>query len=345
MKKGNYQNSLNETLEQTSLADIVEKWEEKCKNCHPLTPLACVTNCKIWKQKNELRRLCEKIKNPDYVTELLNVLKNKRRFQILKILSEGRHPIAQIQQELKKLGYYHSRRTIVNEYITPLIEVGLVEENQANQYYLTLFGCQLNDPTKKFDIGDVLPPHSECYEENSLSLLTRKPQTTENLKTIIPPKSITRILKRLQKSGLIEASKENNYVFFFRTKRNPNNAKFSPTERRIYENIPAEGISARKLAEKTEISLRRTYKYLRRLKGKKLVFTRTRPKSYGLTAKGFQVAMFLKRMRDLVVEALSVASIVTKEDTPKGILLDTCKTKIQKKKKNIPFATAFNKKN
>jgi hypothetical protein len=43
-------------------------------------------------------------------------------------------------------------------------------------------------------------------------------------------------------------------------------ASFSPTEKRVYENILPYGISARQLAEKTEISLRRTCKYLRRLK-------------------------------------------------------------------------------
>jgi predicted transcriptional regulator len=46
--------------------------------------------------------------------------------------------------------------------------------------------------------------------------------------------------------------------------------------------------------------MRRTYKYLRGLKGKKLVFTRKTPKAYGLTEKGESLATVLQDLQNLV---------------------------------------------
>jgi predicted transcriptional regulator len=44
------------------------------------------------------------------------------------------------------------------------------------------------------------------------------------------------------------------------------------------------------------INLRRVYKYLRNLRGKKLVFRRNVPASYQLTEKGKTVAQFLEKV-------------------------------------------------
>jgi predicted transcriptional regulator len=316
MKTEDYQAQLRETEEKTNLADSVKEWEETCRNCNPLTPITCLSNCKIWKQKNEFRKLYLKMKNSSFIIDLLNTLKNDRRLQILGTISEGYQSIARLQQELKKQGYYHSQQTIAKEYLTPLIEVGLAAEDQ-NRYYATVFGCRLNELIKSLsDVENVLPPHSECYEETALGMLLDKPKTYEDFEGIIPAKSVARVLNRLQKVKLIETTKENDYIFYFQTKRDSNSTQFSPTEKRVYENISMEGISARKLAEKTGISLRRTYKYLRKLKGKKLVFTRERKKSYALTAKGLQMASLLKGIHDLAMESSETASkIIRNEET------------------------------
>jgi predicted transcriptional regulator len=261
------------------------------------------------------------MKNPNFMIKLLNTLKNDRRLQILEIISEWCYSIARLQQELKKRGYYHSQQTIAEEYLTPLLEVGLAGEDQ-NRYYATVFGCRLNELIKDFsDVENVLPPHSECYEETALGMLLDKPKTYEDLEGMIPAKSVARILNRLQKAKLVETTKENDYIFYFQTKRDSNSINFSPTERRIYENIPIKGIPARKLAEKTSISLRRTYKYLRRLKGKKLVFARKRPKSYALTAKGLKIADILKGTRSLTLETLATASHIVNNNGPHELLM------------------------
>jgi predicted transcriptional regulator len=130
------------------------------------------------------------------------------------------------------------------------------------------------------------------------------PQTYEALRRIIPKKSVARVLSRLQKAALAQTGTDKDYIFFFATKRNPAQSDFIPTEKRVYERIPREGISARKLAREAGISLRATYKYLRKLKGKKLVFTRKISASYSLTAKGVKMCKMLEAIRDLAADAL-----------------------------------------
>ena len=340
MKTNNAPVTLQEATEQTSFAHTIKEWEDACKNCRPLTPLTCVTHCRIWKLKNEFRNLNEKMRSPDFKAKLLNTLKNKRRLRILEKVSKGRYSITRLQQELRRLGYHHSKQTITKEYITPLIDVALVQEDQG-QYYTTLFGCRLNELIKNFhDTRNILPTHSECYEEAALIMLLDKPKNHEELEGAIPSKSVSRVLNRLQRAGSIQTTKENDYIFHFKTKRDSSNTKFSPTERRVYENIPMEGISACKLAEETKISLRRTYKYLRRLKGKKLVFARKIPKSYSLTAEGLRTALMLKEIRKLVMEASATASQFSGNEGLQELSMpDAYQTKSERKnKKGVPLA-------
>ncbi|MGA2309279.1 MAG: hypothetical protein ABSG57_07005 [Candidatus Bathyarchaeia archaeon] len=299
---------------QTSLADLLRAMEKTCKNCKPLSPVTCVSGCKNWKLKNEFRKLHEKTRSPNFMMNLLNTLKNKRRLQLLEIISEEPHSMTQLQQELRKLGFNHSQQTIGQEYLNPLITVGLADEYQ-NLYHSTLFGRRISDLTKDFpDLEGFLSPHSECYEEIALDALMKRPRTHEGLKAIIPEKSLPRVLSRLQKAALAETNTQKDYIFFFTTKRSPDKSDFSPTEKRVYERIPKEGISARSLAREAGISLRRTYKYLRRLKGKKLVFTRKRSASYSTTAKGLKVGTMLEAMHKLAVEALTATAHLVEDE-------------------------------
>lgn len=151
-----------------------------------------------------------------------------------------------------------------------------------------------------------------------LIALLSGPKTFKDVVALVSANAAARILKRLKTAGLVETSEERDYVFFFKTKRNPEKEKLSVAERKVYEAIPDVGTSAKKLAEKTRFSLRRTYWYLRRLKGKKLVFVRRAPKTYGLTAKGVRLASLLLGVQDLVEEVWnSSAQITNGEKTPK----------------------------
>ena len=284
------------------LTETLRSLDAECRNCAPLTPLECVTRCRVWKMKNEFRSLRGTMENPNFIKNLFNALKNDTRLYILNTIVKNRNPVSKLQEELKKAGYSHSRDTIIQEYLSPLLEVGLASETQ-DQYYATTFGCRLVELLEGFPtLVDALPPHSECYEETLLNYLMSGPKTFEDVEAFLSPKIASRILNRLKTAGLTETPEERDYIFFFRSKRDPNMESFSQTERRVYDNIPEEGISAKRLAWKTGISLRRTYKYLRTLKGKKLVFARKTPKTYGLTSKGEKLASFLNELQNLIEE-------------------------------------------
>jgi predicted transcriptional regulator len=282
------------------LVEVLKNLGAKCRACAPVNPLECVTRCNLWKVKNELRQLRHRMDDPNFVKELLNVLKNGTRIQILKTIVRGRHSVGHLQQELRKAGYSHSRETISQEYLQPLMQVGLAAEAQE-QYYATIFGGKLTEVLEEFsDFVDVLPAHSECYEETLLDAMLSGPKTFEDLAAFVSPKIGSRILNRLKTSGLIDTPEDRDYVFFFRSKRDQVKESFSETEQKIYASIPDDGISAGKLAEKSGISLRRTYKYLRKLRGKKLVFTRKNPKVYNLTEKGRKLAELIRGLQGVV---------------------------------------------
>jgi len=188
------------------------------------------------------------------------------------------------------------------------MDAGLIEENH-DHYTATILGRRMGELTRSIgDFGELFPPHSECYEETSLGALLESSQTFKDFETIIPPKSVARVLKRLEEANLVETKEENDYIFYFKTKRDRQKSELSPTEQKVYENIPSEGIPVRRISAAVGISLRRTYKYLRKLRGKKLVFTRRIPKLYKLTGRGNEVAVTLKRMRNLSIETLEATT-------------------------------------
>ncbi len=291
--------------ENRDLATIVKSLELECRNCAPISPLQCITRCQVYKLKNELRKLRETMDNPNYIKELFNVLKNETRLHILKAIADGRYSVSQLQQELKKTGHSHSQDTINEEYLAPLLAVGLATESR-DEYYATTFGGRLTQLLGAFpEFADMLPAHSECYEETLLQALLSGPKTFEEIEALISPKIASRILKRLREVELIYTPEERDYVFFFRSKRDPEKEAFTSTERKVYSTIPSEGISAGKLAKETGLSMRRTYKYLRGLKGKKLIFVRRTPKAYGLTCKGEMLASVLNELHQVVEETWS----------------------------------------
>jgi DNA-binding HxlR family transcriptional regulator len=291
--------------EKTDLATMLKTLDAECRNCAPTSPLECINRCQVYKLKNELRKLRETMDNPNYIKELFNVLKNETRLHILKAIAEGKYSVSQLQQELKKSGYSHSQDTINEEYLQPLLSVGLAMES-CDKYYATQFGGRLTETLGLFpEFADVLPAHSECYEETLLRTLLAGPKTFEDIEKVVSPKIASRILKRLRQVGLIETPEERDYIFFFKSKRDLSKETLTATEEKIYKTIPKEGISAGKLAKETDLSIRRIYKYLRGLKGKKLVFVRKTPKAYGLTDKGTTLASVLEELNQIVEETWS----------------------------------------
>ncbi len=297
------------------LASMLHSLDAECRNCAPITPLQCITRCQVYKLKNELRNLRETMDNPNYIKELFNVLKNETRLHILKAIVNGRYSVNDLQQELKKNGHTHSQETINEEYLQPLMAVGLANESR-DEYYATTFGGRLTELIDGFpEFAEILPSHSECYEETLLRALLSGPKTFEDIESLISPKVASRILKRLRQVGLIQTPEERDYIFFFKSKRDPNKETFSVTERKIYDSIPNEGISAGKLAKETGLSMRRIYKYLRGLKGKKLIFIRRTPKAYGLTDKGESLASVLEELQQIVDDTWTSSQQVTNSNS------------------------------
>ena len=284
------------------LSGMLRTLNSECRNCAPTSPLKCINRCQVYKLKNELRKLRETMDNPNYIKELFNVLKNETRLHILQAIVNGRYSVSQLQQELKKTGHSHSQDTINAEYLQPLMSVGLATEAR-DEYYATMFGGRLTELLDTFpEFAEMLPSHSECYEETLLQSLLAGPKTFEEIEELISPKIASRILKRLRLTDLIKTPSERDYIFFFKSKRDPEKEVLTSTERKIYDSISNEGISAGKLAKETGLSMRRTYKYLRGLKGKKLIFIRKTPKVYDLTCKGEMLASVLHGLQEIVEE-------------------------------------------
>ena len=284
-----------------NLAEVFKQAENYCQSCKIISPLICIQKCEIWKAKNELLEMNKILQESNHARKLFNAVKNKRRLKIMDALSKRTYGIGELQEYLKKKGYYHSQRTITNEYLKPLLRVGLIKKD-GNRYRSTLYGLKFHDILSKFNDEKLLPTHSQCYEESILMHLTDGPKSYDKLVELVTQKSLSRTLKRLREVGLITKSQSSNYVFYFKTKKEPN-VTFSPTDKRVYEAIPEVGISARALSKEASISLRRTYKYLRRLTKKRLVFVRKRPRTYELTSSGREIAACLKEMAKLVSTA------------------------------------------
>jgi DNA-binding HxlR family transcriptional regulator len=311
---GNVLASTKKNENHHDLVKMLNSLDSECRNCAPITPLQCINRCQVYKLKNELRKLRETMDNPNYIKELFNVLKNETRLHILQAIVNGRYSVIRLQQELKKAGHSHSQDTINEEYLRPLLAVGLATEARE-EYYATTFGGRLTELLGDFpEFADMLPAHSECYEETILQSLLSGPKTFEDIEVLISPKITSRILKRLRLTGLIETPEERDYIFFFKSKRSPEKETLSSTERKIYDAISNNGISAGNLAKETELSMRRVYKYLRGLKGKKLVFIRRTPKAYGLTEKGHKLASVLQGLQQVVDETWSSTAQVTQDN-------------------------------
>ena len=290
------------------LVEILKQADSVCRYCEPISPVICIEQCEIWRAKNELLEMNGMLREDDHVHDLLNAVKNDRRQKVMEALSQRPRSIKGLQEYLKSKGYYHSQHTIASEYVEPLVKAGLVKRDGA-KYRLTLYGQKFRDVLKRFNVENLLPPHSHCHEEIVLKKLKDGPKSYANLVESLTQKSLSRSLKRLIENGLVTKSKTSDYVFYFRTKKVPKKA-FSPTEKKVYETIPGVGISTRELSEKVGINLRRTYKYLQRLRKRRLVFTRKKPKTYELTPSGMKLVTFLEETAKLVLDVSKASTFL-----------------------------------
>ena len=276
--------------------------ENMCKHCTPITPIQCISLCRLYRLKNELRNLRNILNNPCYMTEFLNILKNPLRLHIFQIIVNSRCTLVKIQQDLKNINIKQSQKTIDEEHIQPLITLGLITEI-TGKYTATLFGTCIHDNLYSFGIFiQKLPQRSECHEETLIQLLLLEPKTREEIKQIFSPAVASRTINRLTTTGLINIPPNRNYNFFYKSKRDPALEKLNDSEMKVYQAIPYEGIAVDKLAKLVDLSQRRIYTHIRRLKGKKLVFTKKIPLTYSLTGNGQKLAVILQNLTQKVEE-------------------------------------------
>jgi predicted transcriptional regulator len=279
-----------------TLGQTLQVMEERCKTCNVISPMLCAEQCDTWKVKKELREVNKILSENDHGLRLLNTVKNKRRLAILAALVEYPLSLEDLQKTLGRRGYHHSQRTIIG-YLKPLIEAGLVEDRKRLK--VTLYGRRINDAVAKHGFSGQLPIHSGGHEEKILRTLLASPKTREELLRVAPAKGMSRTVNRLQTRNLILNNSSSDRIFYFRTKRSTNLERLTPTQRRLHEAIPQAGISARSLSKTANVKLRRVYKYLRNLRGKKLVFRREIPLHYELTTTGKDVAQFLEEISNI----------------------------------------------
>jgi DNA-binding HxlR family transcriptional regulator len=295
------------------LSGMLKSLEVECRSCAPTSPLECITRCQVYKLKNELRNLRETMDNPNYTKELFNVLKNESRFHLLIAIANGRCTISQLCKVLKRTGYNYSQQNLSQDYLLPLIRAGLATEVR-DEYCATMFGGRLTELLKNCpEFVQLLPAKSECYEETLLQSLLSGPKTFDDIETRIPQKSISRTLKRLRSVGLVETPIQRDYIFFFKTKRDPEIENLRASERKIYQYLTDDGVPAGKLSKDAGLSMRRTYKCLRALKGKKLIFFRRSPKLYALTCKGEKLALVLQELEIVVEDTWNSSKQVVQE--------------------------------
>jgi len=289
----------------SSLSEALKQAEIYCKDCRTSSPMVCVERCDVWRVKNEIISVRQIAGEQGHARWLLNAVKSPRRLKILDALCEQPRDLKELQRYLKREGFYHSRSTIAVAYVKPLIKAGLVQEDSTARFKVTFYGRKVQDSLHKTRRKAPLPIHSCCYEEIVIRELMNRSRTFNELSQLVPQKSLSRILMRLRNKGLLSERLRGEYVFYHKIKGKPKIA-LSPTEKRIFNIIPIEGISARQLSTEAKITLRRTYKYLHRLKEKKLVFALEKTRTYALTEYGKEIATLLDEINKLVMSTVLV---------------------------------------
>jgi predicted transcriptional regulator len=295
--------------EARNLAEIIERAESCCKDCKSSSPMVCMERCDVWRVKNEIRETRRLVGESHHSKHLLNVLKNQRRLAILGKLCETPLSLKELQRALRGMGFIHSQSTIRLAYVKPMLQVGLVKE-EAGGFKVTFYGRKVNDALNSLGSLEQLRTHSCCYEETVLKEFA-KPRTFDELAARVPRKSLARILMRLRMKGLLTKSLSNHYVYYHRAK-NKTRRKLSPTERRMFELIPPEGIPAKQLSKVVGINQRRTYKYLRRLREKNLVIALRANRTYKLTQAGQQVLNVLVEIENLAAKDLNMPAPIAR---------------------------------
>lgn len=233
------------------------------------------------------------------IAQALNAIKNPRRVTLLQLLREKAHTERDIQEELRSMRFNHSLTTI-EQYLQPLIDAELVSHKDT-RYSTTFKGNQILELVSKTDFLLRFPANSSCFEELSLLAIKNGYRTFEELTRLVGRPLLPRALNRLQKQGLIRSNHPKDHVQFYRVRVRLLGGG-TPTEQRVFHAVTQESISVRDLSKAVGISIRRTYKYLARLKKRGLILQRKLPVRYELTQTGNVVADFIEQVLTRILD-------------------------------------------
>ena len=135
-------NKFEDSQTKMELVGTIEKIDETCSRCKPLSMVSCVTNCKVWRLKNELRELHKRTQEKDFTTSLLNTIKSRRRQQILDLVCKGHHLISRLQDEL-------------NEFYDKIKTDSIDGENRSIIVYMPESQFYINDDIIMDELGDI----------------------------------------------------------------------------------------------------------------------------------------------------------------------------------------------
>lgn len=235
----------------------------------------------------------------DAYRRLFVSLRNQRRLALLEELGRSSGlGLEELQGRLRSRGYYHSRSTL-GKYLRPLCEAGLV--TKTDKFKITPRGARVNDVEELGELEGFLR-FSKHNEELFLMALMDGPKSHWELTKMVVithPSTVWRVSRRLERQGLLIVAHPKDRVSYFRTDKEVK-GNLSPTERRLLVAIEKGQGTIRGLSEEVGINIRRTYKYLRRLRQKMLISTSKRATIFELTNTGKQVCEKLLQIANLL---------------------------------------------
>lgn len=239
------------------------------------------------------------LQDHETIARALNAFKNQRRVLLLRLLDEKSCVEGALQTRLRSSGYNHSLSTI-KQYLQPLVEAELVRYREG-KYSTTIKAAEILSEIGKTNFLLRFPANSSCFEELSLIAIKNGYRTFDDLSSLIDVSMLPRALNRLQEEDLIRSNHPKDHVQFYRV-RIRLLGEATPTERRVFHTVNQDGISVKDLAKAVGITVRRTYKYLARLKKRGLILQRSLPVTYELTPTGKIVADFIERIITCILD-------------------------------------------
>jgi len=235
------------------------------------------------------------------IRTVVGAIKNPRRRAILDALCnyEGL-TLEQLARNLKKRGYYHSRSTILEYYVKPLIRGRLIEQTGQRLFRISCLGEKIQRESKQIEEYTDLVNQGKCYEAFFLIALSiaEGQLSYGQLTEIVPMHTISRIEKRIEPLIKKYAAKTHYFVTEDGEGTDGNCPDDIPASgREIFKLIKGNGgIPAAELFELTPLFPRTCYKHLKRLKERGLIRSQKQAVSFGLTPAGRKVADTLQRI-------------------------------------------------